>query len=140
MRLAQRVLRYLRDTPTLGLWYAAAKSDSTITLRGWCDSDWGGDPDSRRSTTRYVFSFGSGAVSWINKKQTTITLSSIEVEYRAAYLATCEVIWIRRLLVELGFPQQQTVLATDNQSCIAIARNPVFHARTKHIEIQYHFV
>ena len=140
LRLAQRVLRYLRDTPTLGLWYAAGGPDSSFTLRGWCDSDWGGNPDSRRLTTGYVFTFGSGAVSWISKKQPTVALSSTEAEYRAACSATTEVIWIQRLLAELGFPQQKTVLATDNQSCIAIARNPVFHARTKHIEIQYHFV
>ena len=140
MRLAQRVLRYLRDTPTLGLWYAVGGPDSGFTLRGWCDSDWGGNPDSRCSTTGYVFTFGFGAVSWISKKQPTVALSSTEAEYHAACSATTEVIWIQRLLAELGFPQQKTVLATDNQSCIAIARNPVFHARTKHIEIQYHFV
>ena len=58
MRLTQRVLQYLRDTSTLGLWYSVGGSDSAITLRGWCDSDWGGNPDSRRSTTGYVFSFG----------------------------------------------------------------------------------
>ena len=99
MRPAHRVLWYLRDTPTLGPWYAAGGSHSFITLRGWCDSDWGGNPDSRRSTTGYVFSFGSGTVSWISKKQSIVALSSTEAEYRAACSATCEVIWIQRLLL-----------------------------------------
>ena len=71
----------------------------------------------------------------------TVALSSMEAEYRAACSATCEAVWLRRLLGELGFPQKsKTVIQSDNQSCIAIAKNPVFHARTKHIEIQYHFV
>ncbi|MCO5552916.1 hypothetical protein L7F22_006435 [Adiantum nelumboides] len=92
------------------------------------------------STLILIFSLGSAIVSWASKKQPTVALSSTEAEYRAACSSTCEVIWLRCLLEELGYPQQRTVLSTDNQSCIAIARNPVFHARTKHIEIQYHFV
>eukprot|EP00250_Pteridium_aquilinum_P033780 c6286_g1_i1 orf=12-515(-) len=88
-----------------------------------------------------VFSLGTGAISWSSKRQPTVALSSTEAEYRAACYAACEAIWLRRLLSELGFPQTgSTLVRCDNQSCIALAKNPVFHARTKHIEIQYHYV
>ena len=79
--------------------------------------------------------------SWSSKKQPTVALSSTEAEYRAACSGTCEVVWLRRLLGEIGFSQQSpSIVLCENQSCLAIARNPVFHARTKHIEVQYHFV
>lgn len=137
-----RILRYLKTTPALGLFYEADTKDSTsLSIYGWTDSDWAGDVDHRRSTTGYCFTLGSGAISWSSKKQPTVSLSSTEAEYRAACTSTCEVVWLRRLLGELGFPQQApTLLLCDNQSCLAIARNPVFHTRTKHIEVQYHFI
>ena len=139
---ALRILRYLKTFPSLGLVYLADRdSSSEIHLIGWTDSDWAGDIDSRRSTTGYCFTLGSGAISWSSKKQPTVALSSTEAEYRAACSGTCEAVWLRRLLEDFGFPQgQKTTLRCDNQSCLAIARNPVFHARTKHIEVQYHFV
>ncbi|MCO5611074.1 hypothetical protein L7F22_065324 [Adiantum nelumboides] len=111
------------------------------TLVGFCDSDWAGDIDGRRSVIGYCFSLGSGVISWISKKQPTIALSSTEAEYKAACFASCEALWLRRLLGDMGAIQEQpTMLLCDNQSCMAIARNPVFHAHTKHIEVQYHFV
>ncbi|MCO5578197.1 hypothetical protein L7F22_032035 [Adiantum nelumboides] len=84
---------------------------------------------------------GFGVISWISKKQPTVALSSTEAEYKAACFASCEALWLSRLLGDMGAIQEQpTMLLCDNQSCMAIARNPVFHARTKHIEVQYHFV
>ena len=98
-------------------------------MKGWSDADWGGDPDTKRSTSGYVFSLGAGALSWSSKRQPTVALSSTEAEYRAACSATCEAVWLRWLLGELGFSQPQgTVVHSNNQSCIAIAKNPVFHA------------
>ncbi|MCO5588602.1 hypothetical protein L7F22_042559 [Adiantum nelumboides] len=81
-----------------------------------------------------------GIVSWISKKQPTVALSSTEAEYKAACFAACEAVWLRRILTDLGVQVATTTLQCDNQSCMAIAKNPVFHARTKHIEIQYHYV
>ena len=135
-----RILRYLCQSPDIGIWYLVG--DGTLpVLQGWSDADWGGDPDNWRSASGYVFSLGPGAISWSSKRQPTVALSSTTAEYRAACNATCEAVWLRRLLGELGFPQQKkTLVLSDNQRCIAIAKNPVFHARTKHIEIQYHFV
>ena len=97
--------------------------------------------DSKKSISRYCFSLGSRVFSWISKKQPIVALSSIEAEYKATCFASCEVIWLRRILWHMGVQQEDaTVLWCDNQSCMAIAKNPVFHARTKHIEIQYHYV
>lgn len=136
-----RILRYLKATPDRGIFYAVGTTgDEDVTLGGWTDSDWAGDIDMRRPTTGYCFTLGSGAISW-SKKQPTVALSSTKAEYRAACSGTCEAVWLRRLLGELGFPQRKSsAILCDNQSCIAIARNPVFHAGTKYIEIQYHFV
>ena len=135
-----RILEYLCQSPDVGIWYPVGDGSAPV-LQGWSDADWGGDPDTRRSTSGYVFSLGHGAISWSSKRQSTVVVSSIEAEYKAACSATCEAMWMRRLLEELGFPQQKKIVVlSENQSCIAIAKNPVFHARTKHIEIQYHFV
>jgi hypothetical protein len=88
-----------------------------------------------------MFSFGSGAVSWSNKKQPTVALSSTEAEYRGAAIATCEVVWLQKLLSDLGQSMDApVVIYYDNISSILLANNPVYHARTKHIEVHYHFI
>ena len=135
-KAGMRVLRYIKGTLDYGVTYKAGSS-----LTGHCDSDWAGDIDSRKSVSGYCFSLGSGIFSWISKKQPTVALSSTEAEYKAACFASCEAVWLRRILWHLGVQEEHaTVLRCDNQSCMAIAKNPVFHARTKHIEIQYHYV
>jgi hypothetical protein len=89
----------------------------------------------------FVFMLGGAAVSWSSKKQTSVALSSTEAEYIAAAHATKEVIWLRRLLTDLGLDlDSPTTLHVDNQSAIAIVRNSEFHDRTKHIEIRHHFL
>jgi hypothetical protein len=136
-KAALRVLKYIVGTLNYGIFY----KPTTEELSGYCDSDWAGDGDSRKSVSGYCFSIGSGAVSWTSKKQPTVALSSTEAEYKAACIAACEVVWLRRILMDVAVPiRTPTVLRCDNQSCMAIAKNPVFHARTKHIEIQYHYV
>ncbi len=88
-----------------------------------------------------MFSFGSAIVTWSSKKQPTIALSSIEVEYRGVAMVACEVAWLRKLLGDLGLHvDRQVVIYCDNLSSIQLARNPVFHARTKHIEVHHHFI
>ena len=84
---------------------------------------------------------GNSCVSWLSKKQPTVATSSCEAEYRAAFSATVECVWLRRLLSDLSLEQPSpTCIFTDSQSALAIARNPVFHARSKHIEVHYHYV
>jgi hypothetical protein len=110
-------------------------------LTGFTDLDWGSDIDDRKSTGGYIFQLGSNPITWSSKKQATTSLSSCEAEYRAAKEAGKEVIWLRHLLCELGFQQiSATTLYCDNQSAIQVASNPVFHAKTKHIEIDVHYI
>jgi hypothetical protein len=88
-----------------------------------------------------MFSFGSGAISWSSKKQPTIALSSTEAEYRGTTIATCEVVWLQKLFSDLGQSvDAPIVIYCDNISSILLANNPVYHARTKHIEVHYHFI
>lgn len=110
---------------------------------GYNDSDGAGDLTNRRSTSGFLFNIGSGAISWSSKRQPTVALSSCEAEYVAQTQAAKEAIWLRSLLVELlnnNGELTATVIYGDNQGAIALAKNPQFHARTKHIDIQYHFV
>jgi hypothetical protein len=88
-----------------------------------------------------MFSFGSGAVSWSSKKQPIVALSSTEAEYRGATIVACEVVWLKKLLSDLGQSvDAPVVIYCDNISNILLANNPVYHVRTKHIEVHYHFI
>ena len=110
-------------------------------LHAFSDSDWAGCYDTRVSTSGFCFMLGSSCISWLSKKQPTVATSSCEAEYRAAFTATVECVWLKRLVVDLGVGQETaTTIYTDSQSALAVARNPVFHARTKHIEVHYHYV
>eukprot|EP00253_Pinus_taeda_P003815 PITA_03815 len=110
-----------------------------VKLQGFIDADWAGSPSNRKSTSGGIFNLGSTVVSWYNKKQRSVALSSAEVEYMAASQATCEAIWMRKILVGL-FDQRMdpTVIYCDNHSCIKLSENPIFHDRSKHINIRYH--
>jgi hypothetical protein len=93
------VLSYLKGTLDYGIKYTDA---SDVELTDYSNSDWAGNPDDRRSTIGYVFGIGSGVVSWSSKKQPTISLSSTEEEYKSLCATTCEVVWLRRLLQDVG--------------------------------------
>ena len=107
---------------------------------GYCDSDYAGDLDKRRSTTGYLFTLASAPVSWKSTLQSTVALSTTEAEYMAITEAVNEAIWLHGLLKELGVGQKQLEVYSDSQSAIHLAKNQVFHARTKHIDVRYHFV
>ena len=107
----------------------------------YSDADWAGDVDDRKSTSGYMFQIAGGPVSWKSRKQDTVALSTAEAEYVALSSAVQECIWLQRLLCELGKPLGgPTAILEDNQSSIAMARNPQFHGRAKHIDIKHHFV
>ncbi|XP_074327310.1 uncharacterized protein LOC141665234 [Apium graveolens] len=130
-------LRYLNVTIGQGI---LLKASNAITLEAFSDSDWASCPDSRRSVTGYILMLGNSLITWKSKKQSTVSRSSSEAEYRAMASAASEVVWTVKLLEELGVQGLQPVqLNCDNQSALHIARNPVFHERTKHIEIDCHF-
>ena len=140
---AMRVLRYLKGTAHLGLVFRGTGDlTSGVNLDPcYTDSDWGGDIDDRKSRSGVVCKLAGSAVSWLSKKQTTVALSSAEAEYGAAGEAVKFILWLRQLLMELGYPQlARTILLGDNQVCIAIASNDVFHSRTKHIDMRHHFI
>ena len=112
-----------------------------VELAGYFDYDWAGNLDDRKSITRYMLNIGSGPISWSSKKQPTVSLSSTEAEYKALCSATCEAIWLRRILEDVGETQQApTIIRGDNQDTIKLTNNPIYHARTKHIDTQHHFV
>ena len=131
----KRILRYLKGT----IDYQLTFSGDLNNLKGYTDSDWAGDTDTRRSTSGYVFNIGSGALSWSSKRQATVALSSCEAEFFGQTQAAKEAIWLRNLLSELkptdNVPKT-VVLYGDNQGAIALSKDPVFHPRTKHVAIQ----
>ncbi|PKU72574.1 putative mitochondrial protein [Dendrobium catenatum] len=136
-KLLKRLLRYLKGT----LYFGIPITATDLQLHAYSDSDWAGDPADRKSTTGYCAFLGSNLISWQVKKQKTVARSSTEAEYRALATATTDIIWLRRLLKEFSIPTSApTVLLCDNISSIALANNPIFRARTKHIEIDFHFV
>eukprot|EP00253_Pinus_taeda_P030768 PITA_30768 len=137
-KVGKHVLRYLRGTSGYGLWY---RQEDEVKLCGFTDADWAGSPMDRKSTSRGIFSIGSTTISWYNKKQRSMALSSTEAEYIAASLAACEAIWMRKILIGLFRSHlDPTVTYCDNQSCIKLLANLVFHDRSKHSDIRYHHI
>jgi hypothetical protein len=135
---AKHILRYLRGTITYGLKYA---SNSEVKLHGFTDSDWVGSVEDRKSTYGLCFSLGSAMISWASRKQKFVALSTAKAEYIAACDACTEAMWLHKLVFGL-FDQvlDLTVIYCDNQSCVKLSKNPVFHDRSKHIEIKYYFL
>jgi histone deacetylase 1/2 len=134
----RRIVKYIKHTLQCGIFYEAK---SQLQVHGYTDVDWAGNVSNRRSTNAFMFSFGSGVVSWSSKKQPTLTLSNIEAEYRGVTIVACEVIWLQKLLFDLGLSMDaHVVMHCDNISSILLANNLVYHARTKHIEVHYHFI
>ena len=150
----KRIFRYLRHSLDLRLTF----SGPLKPLAGYTDADWAGDKDTRRSTSGYLFNIGSAAISWSSKRQATVALSTCEAEYMGQTQAAKEAIWLSGLLNELQAPEPNnalpvagapatpayclaaTIIYCDNQGAQALARNPASHARSKHIDIQQHFI
>jgi len=134
----KHILRYLRGTIAYGLKYT---SIGGVMLHGYADSDWAGSPVDRKSTSGYCFSLGSAMISWSSRKQGTIAQSTAEAEYIAASNASREAVWLRKLISGLfGEKLESTIIHCDNQSCIKLTENPVFHDRSKHIDLKYHYI
>ncbi|CAL1361803.1 unnamed protein product [Linum trigynum] len=136
LQAAYRVLRYLKGAPGQGLHF---KSNNDLVLKAYSDADCAACPDTRRSISGYCTFLGGSLIAWRAKKQTTVSRSSSEAEYRALAHLVCEIQWLKGLLAELDVKIQTPVLVyCDNMSAIQIAENPVYHERTKHIEIDVH--
>lgn len=135
-----RVWKYVKTTKNKGLLYKS--SDEYLTLKGYVDSDWGGDFTTRKSTTGYLFLLGNGPISWSSRLQKSVAISSCEAKYMALEEAAKELIWLKALFKQLK-PLNSIIADTlycDNKSAIDLSKNPKYHARTKHINIQYHFI
>ncbi|KAJ8751366.1 hypothetical protein K2173_016562 [Erythroxylum novogranatense] len=138
MKLVHRILRYLKGTLSTGL---HVTSQTTLTLSAFSDTDWASCPTTRRSTTGYCTFLGSNIISWCAKKQHTISRSSTEAEYRAMANTAADLTWLTYILRDLHVPLSSSpTLYCDNISALYMIINPVFHARSKHIELDYHFV
>jgi hypothetical protein len=138
LKTAKRILRYVKGTLDFGLLYSPSKE---FKLFSYSDSDWAGDMDDRKSTTGFVFYMGDTTFTWTSKKQPIVTLSTYEAEYVAATSSVCHAVWLRNLLKELHMSQvEATEIFVDNKSALALAKNPVFHDRSKHIDTRYHFI
>ncbi|KAK5832585.1 hypothetical protein PVK06_016387 [Gossypium arboreum] len=138
LEAAMRVVRYIKKDPGQGLLFKAGNEGKVVAF---CDSDWAACPMTRRSVTGYCIMLGSSLISWKSKKQSTVAKSSAEAEYRSMAAVTAEIVWLTGLLQEIGMQNLKPVeLCCDSKASIQIAANPVYHERTKHIEIDCHFV
>ena len=136
----KRILRYLKGTPTYGLMYTTS-GDTSRTLIGYSDADWGGNVNDRKSTSSYLFMMSGAAVSWKSQKQTCVALSTAEADYITLAAAAQEATWIRKLMKGLRDSQAEPVtIYEDNQFAICNTRNPQSHNKTKHVDIKYHYV
>ncbi|KAJ9529514.1 hypothetical protein QJQ45_013867 [Haematococcus lacustris] len=137
-RVLRGVLRYVADTAAMGLMYGASAG-----LVGFCDADFAGDTDTRRSTTGHVFMLHGGAVSWSSRRQPTVAASTTESEYMACSAAGKEGLWLRGVLADLSLGSavvQPVTIMCDNEAALTLVKHPIASARSKHIDVLHHFV
>ncbi|KAL2237106.1 UNVERIFIED_CONTAM: Retrovirus-related Pol polyprotein from transposon TNT 1-94 [Sesamum indicum] len=132
------LLRYLRGSVNIGIKFSRHAANAKLV--GFVDSNYANDRDSRKSTTSYMFTFCGSCISWKSQLQHIVALSTTEAEYIATTEAFKEALWLSGLLTEIGFLKEKPLILSDSQSSIQLCKNPVFHDRTKHIDVRYHFI
>ncbi|KAK2449059.1 hypothetical protein QL285_008290 [Trifolium repens] len=133
----KRILKYVNGTCDYGMMYSHCEDSS---LCGYCDADWAGSADDRKSTSGGCFFLGSNLISWFSKKQNCVALSTAEAVYVAAGSSCTQLVWMKQMLKEYDVEQDVITLYCDNLSAINISKNPVQHSKTKHIDIRHHFI
>jgi hypothetical protein len=136
-KAAQRVLQYLKKTRN---WSLRLGGREPLELVAYCDASWADNQTSRKSTLGYCFNLGKGMISWKSKLSSCVALSTAEAEYYAATEGAKEGQWLTGLLEELGVKVAPYIMKCDSQSAICMIKNPVVNARSKHIELKYHFI
>ena len=142
LKAAKRVVRYLKGTRNLGITYRGG-TQGFLNIDSYADSNYAGDLETRRSTTGYVVFMAGGPVVWRAQRQKSVTLSSTEAEYYALSGIARELSWIRQFLTEVGYSGpdlRPAVIHGDNQGSLYLAENPQYHQKTKHIDVQYHYI
>lgn len=135
----KRIMRYVKGTMEYGLIYS--KGEGNYLLTGYSDSDLASNVEDRKSTGRMAFYLNENLITWVSQKQKCVALSTCEAEFMAATAAACQGIWLYKLLQQItDIKTGPVLLFVDNKSAIDLAKNPVFHGRSKHIDIQYHFI
>jgi hypothetical protein len=137
LRAVKRILRYLKHTPSVGLWYPEG---ATFGLIGYSDSDYAGCKIDGKSTSGLCHLLGRSLVSWTSKKQNSVALSTAEAEYIVVGACCTQILYMKQTLLDYGVVLEKVPLLCDNESAIKIANNPVQHSRTKHIDIRHHFL
>eukprot|EP00253_Pinus_taeda_P005578 PITA_05578 len=138
LQAVKRIFKYLQGTQNYGLWYPR---DADLTLHAYTDADWAGSVGDKKSTSCGAFFMGSRLVSWFSKKQSSIALSTTEVEYVAAASYCTQLLWMMQTLQDYQITCNPPIsIVCDNTSAINISKNPVMHSKTKHIPIKYHFL
>ncbi|GJW94235.1 putative RNA-directed DNA polymerase [Tanacetum coccineum] len=138
MHAVLRIVRYLKGTTGHGVLF---KTNGHLNIQIFTDADWAGDKGNRRSTSGYFSLVGGNLVTWKSKKQKVVSLSSAEAEFRGIAKGLAEALWIRKLVSEIGFPPKESIrIMSDNKAAIQISENPVQHDRTKHVEVDRHFI
>ena len=136
-RAVKRILRYLKGSANIGIWYQR----EALELKAYADADYAANPDTRKSTSGFVLTLNGGPITWAARSQKCVAQSTTEAEYIALADCTKDVIWTRQLLSELSRAQTSpTPVYSDNQAAIKLVQNPVYHSRTKHIDVRHHFI
>ena len=133
----KRIIKYVKSTANSGVWYS---KDTNDVLVGYFDADQADNADDRKSTSGGYFYMGNNLVSQMSKKQNSISLSTAEAKYIAAGSCCTQLLWMQKLLFNYRIHQEYLTIYCDNTNAINIAKNPVQHSQTKHIEIQHHFI
>ncbi|XP_045789334.1 secreted RxLR effector protein 161-like [Trifolium pratense] len=136
----KRILRYIKGTLDSGIIFQTS-DESNFDLVGYTNSNWCGDKDDRKSTAGYIFLYGGAPISWCIRKEPVVALSTCEAEYIVASLSACQGVWLSNLITEISNVECRSVtLKVDNLFAINLAKNPVAHGRSKHIEMRFHYL